>query len=105
MTSPLELITAAIAAWLVIGGAGIVQPRNLRVVRLLFIVGAVVAIGVAAVGLIALRGDPETIVLALGLPDLPFHLRVDALSAFFLILLGAATAAISLFSSGYFRAG
>ena len=39
MTSPLELITAAIAAWLVIGGAGIVQPRNLRVVRLLFIVG------------------------------------------------------------------
>ena len=36
MTSPLALITAAIVAWLVIGGAGIVQPRNLRVVRLLF---------------------------------------------------------------------
>ena len=105
MTSPLALITAAIVAWLVIGGAGIVQPRNLRVVRLLFIVGAAVALAVAAVALVALRAEPETIVLALGLPDLPFHLRIDALAAFFLVLLGAATAAISLFSSGYFRAG
>ena len=40
MTSPLALITAAIVAWLLIGGAGIVQPRNLRVVRLLFMLGA-----------------------------------------------------------------
>ena len=31
--------------------------------------------------------------LPLGLPDLPFHLRLDALSAFFLLLLGAAGAA------------
>jgi hypothetical protein len=29
-------------------------------------------------------------VLPLGLPDLPFHLRLDSLSAFFLLLLGAA---------------
>jgi formate hydrogenlyase subunit 3/multisubunit Na+/H+ antiporter MnhD subunit len=105
MTSPLALVTAAIVAWLVIGGAGIVQPRNLRVVRLLFILGAAVAVAVAAIALAALRADPETMVLALGLPDLPFHLRIDALAAFFLVLLGAATAAISLFSSGYFRAG
>ncbi len=41
--------------------------------------------------------------LPLGLPDLPFHLRLDSLSAFFLLLLGATSAAISLFSSGYFR--
>ena len=105
MTSPLALITAAIVAWLVIGGAGLVQPRNLRVVRLLFMLGAVVAIVVAAIALVALRAEPQAMVLPLGLPDLPFHLRLDALSAFFLILLGAAAAAISLFSSGYFRAG
>jgi formate hydrogenlyase subunit 3/multisubunit Na+/H+ antiporter MnhD subunit len=43
-------------------------------------------------------------VLPLGLPDLPFHLRLDALSASFLVLLGSASAAISLYSSGYFRA-
>jgi formate hydrogenlyase subunit 3/multisubunit Na+/H+ antiporter MnhD subunit len=43
-------------------------------------------------------------VLPLGLPDLPFHLRLDALSAFFLVLLGGAAAGISVFSAGYFRA-
>ena len=105
MTSPLALITAAIVAWLVIGGAGIVQPRNLRVVRLLFMLGALVAFVVAGIALIALSAQPQAIVLPLGLPDLPFHLRIDALAAFFLMLLGAATAAISLFSSGYFREG
>jgi formate hydrogenlyase subunit 3/multisubunit Na+/H+ antiporter MnhD subunit len=43
-------------------------------------------------------------VLPLGLPDLPFHLRLDALSAFFLVVLGVGRAAVSLFSAGYFRA-
>ena len=40
----------------------------------------------------AIGAPPSTTVLPLGLPDLPFHLRVDALSAFFLLLLGAAGA-------------
>ena len=97
MTSPLELITAAIVAWLVIGGAGIVQPRNLRVVRLLFMLGALVALIVAGIALVALGAAPQAMVLPLGLPDLPFHLRIDALAAFFLFLLGAAAAAISVF--------
>ena len=44
MTSPLALLTAAIVAWLAIGGAGIVRPRNLRVVRFLFVLGALVAV-------------------------------------------------------------
>ena len=48
---------------------------------------------------------PEVAVLPLGLPDLPFHLRLDALSAFFLLLLGAASAGVSVFAAGYFRSG
>ena len=44
-----------------------------------------------------------SLVLPLGLPDLPFHLRLDALSAFFLLLLGATSAAVSIYSAGYFR--
>ena len=44
-------------------------------------------------------------ILPLGLPDLPFHLRLDALAAFFLLVLGVAGAGISIFSAGYFRAG
>jgi hydrogenase-4 component B len=103
--TPLTAIAAAIAAWLVIGVLGLARPRNLRTVRVLFSLGAIVAVAVAGVALAALGDTPDTAVLPLGLPDLPFHLRLDALSAFFLILLGSAAAAISLFSSGYFRAG
>lgn len=104
-TSPLTLTTVAIFAWIAIGALGIVQPRNLRVVRMLFPAGACVGVALATIALFALARSPESIVLPLGLPDLPFHLRIDALSAFFLVLLGSATATISLFSSGYFRAG
>ena len=105
MISPLPLIVAAIAAWLAIGALGLARPRNLIYVgRGLFSAGAVIGLFVAAVALIALREVPQTIVLPLGLPDLPFHLRLDALSAFFLLLLGAAAAGISIFSAGYFRA-
>ena len=101
--SLLLLIVIAAIAWLTIGVLGLVRPRKLGVVRALFSAGAVVAIVVALIALVALGRAPETLVAPLGLPGLPFHLRLDALSAFFLVILGSATAAISLFSSGYFR--
>src|SRR5438046_2556348 len=100
MTSPLLPITIAIAAWLVIGVLGLIRPRDLRIVRVLFSIGVVVAVVLAMAAFNALSRPPEASVLPLGLPELPFHLRVDALSAIFLILLGSATAAISMFSSG-----
>jgi len=102
--SPLASIAAAIAAWLLIGALALVRPHALRVVRGLFTAGALIGIAMAVVAFVALPERPEAMILPLGLPDLPFHLRVDALSASFLVLLGAASAAISLYSSGYFRA-
>ena len=73
--------------------------------RLLFPLGAVVGLALAAVALFSIATPAEQQVLPLGLPDLPFHLRRDALSNVFLFLLGAASAGISLFGAGYFRAG
>ena len=100
----MTLVLAAIAAWLAIAALGIAGLRRLRFVsRVLFPAGAGVGVALAAAAFHAIGGPPEAVVLPLGLPDLPFHLRVDALSAFFLVLLGAASAAISLFSAGYFR--
>jgi formate hydrogenlyase subunit 3/multisubunit Na+/H+ antiporter MnhD subunit len=101
--SPLAAIVVAIAAWLAIGVLCIAKPRDLRVVRVLFPAGAIVGLVVAALALAALGDAAQTLVLPLGLPELPFHLRLDPLSAFFLLLLGCASACISLFSSGYFR--
>jgi hydrogenase-4 component B len=101
----LHLVVAAIIAWIAIGGLGLIRPRNLFYVgRVLFNVGAAVGILLAAAALVSMGQEANAIVLPLGLPDLPFHLRLDALSAFFLLLLGAAAAGISVFSAGYFRA-
>ena len=97
-------VLAAIAAWLAIGALGLARPRNLRFVsRLLFPAGSAVALALAVVAGFAVGAVPQATVLPLGLPMLPFHLRVDALSAYFLLLLGAAATAVSLFSAGYFR--
>lgn len=102
----LPLILGVILFWLALGLAGVFFPRNLPLVsRVLFPAGALGALALAGAALDALAGEVQSLVLPLGLPDLPFHLRLDALSAFFLLLLGAVTAGISVFAAGYFRRG
>ncbi len=99
-------ILAVVAAWVAIGIAGIAALRNFRIVaRFLFPLSAALSVTLAALALAALPSPPQIAVLAIGLPGLPFHLRLDALSAFFLVLLGIASAGISIFASGYFRVG
>ena len=51
----------------------------------------------------ALWLPPEQMTLPLGLPDLPFHLRIDGLAGFFLLLLGSVSAGITLYAAGFFR--
>ena len=104
MSGALQLTVAAIAAWLAIGVLGTVVGRGrARVSRALFIGGAGVGLVLAVAGITALGKTAQIAVLPLGLPNLPFHLRLDSLSAFFLLLLGATASGISLFSAGYFR--
>jgi hydrogenase-4 component B len=104
MASPLGLV----CAWLVLGFAGLVRSHRIGWVGYtLFPLGALVGLGIALVGYSALKDGPvvQHAVLLLGLPDLPFHVRLDALSGFFLLLLGSVGAGISIFAAGYFRAG
>jgi formate hydrogenlyase subunit 3/multisubunit Na+/H+ antiporter MnhD subunit len=105
---PLRSLLILIAAWVALGSAGMFAPRGSRLVaRVLFPAGAIICLAVAALAAFFLLSGqaPQTTILPLGLPDLPFHLRLDALSAFFLLLLGVAGAGISIFSAGYFRVG
>ncbi len=43
------------------------------------------------------------IVLLMGLPDLPFHLRLDPLAGFFLTVIGLLSFFVSIYSAGYLR--
>lgn len=63
---------------------------------------AVAAIGLFC-GLGGLFTDPAAIVLPLGLPWIGAHLRLDALSAFFVLVVNLGGAAASLYAIGYGR--
>ncbi len=103
---PLDWLLSLIAAWLLIGLSGLLAPRRLSFVgRVLYPLGALVGLAVASVAFCALGEGAEVAILPLGLPDLPFHLRLDALSALFLLLLGGTSAGISIYSAGYLRKG
>jgi formate hydrogenlyase subunit 3/multisubunit Na+/H+ antiporter MnhD subunit len=43
------------------------------------------------------------VVLPLGLPDLPFHIRLDQLSGFFLVVIGLLSSFVSIYSLGYLK--
>ena len=72
---------------------------------MLFPLGGALGLALAAVAAAALFAAPQSAVLPIGLPGLPFHFRLDALAAFFLLLIGSVAAGVSAFAAGYFRKG
>jgi formate hydrogenlyase subunit 3/multisubunit Na+/H+ antiporter MnhD subunit len=104
--SSLSACLALIGLWGLIGLAGLLRPASLLYVgRTLFPLGAVCGVALAVVAAASLGMPSEQAVLRIGLPDLPMHVRRDALSSLFLFLLGGASAGISVFAAGYFRRG
>jgi len=101
---PIEVVVTLAVIWIGLGVIGLALMRTPRLITgAAFPVGALVSLALAATGLWAIGAPPSAVILPAGLPDLPFHVRIDALSGFFLLLLGGVSFGISLFSSGYFR--
>ena len=98
---PIDIATGVIVAWLLLGSSGLILNAS-SIARFVFPVSALGSLLLALAGLAGLT-ETSSLILPFGLPDLPFHLRMDALSSFFLLLLGSASVGISLFSAGYFR--
>ena len=99
---PIDVALGVVVAWLMLGIAGLLLQNTRIITHYIFPAGAVCSLVLAIAGLGGLA-ESSVAILPLGLPDLPFHLRMDALSSFFLLLLGGASIGISLFSAGYFR--
>jgi formate hydrogenlyase subunit 3/multisubunit Na+/H+ antiporter MnhD subunit len=101
---PLDVAGWLVQFWIALGVAGLLLQRSPQLItRFIFPLSALVSLLLAATGLWALAVPANIMVLPLGLPDLPFHLRLDPLSGFFLILLGGASFGVSLYSAGYFK--
>ena len=104
--SPLSASLTLLAAWGLIGFAGLLRPGSVGFAgRTLFPLGALCGVLLALVALAGLTAPTEQRTLLIGLPDLPMHVRLDALSSLFLLLLGVVSAGISVFAAGYFRRG
>ncbi|HWY73314.1 MAG TPA: hydrogenase 4 subunit B [Burkholderiaceae bacterium] len=102
----LDRILTVIAIWVGIGVVALVAPTRTRfVAHGLFPLSALLSLALAASALHGLFMPPQSAVLILGLPGLPFHLRMDSLSAFFLAVIGVTSAGTSIFSAGYVRKG
>jgi formate hydrogenlyase subunit 3/multisubunit Na+/H+ antiporter MnhD subunit len=102
----IDVVLLVITIWLGIGVAGVIALRQFGfVARVLFPLGGMCCLALAWAALQMIGSTPETAVLPLGLPQLPFHLRLDSLAAFFLLVIGAVGAGISIFAAGYFRKG
>lgn len=99
---PVNLAWGGVLFWLCLGAAALFLQRARGLLALVFPLGALGALFMAGVGMMGLLGPASAIVLPIGLPDLPFHLRLDALSAFFLALLGGAAFGVTLYAWGYF---
>jgi formate hydrogenlyase subunit 3/multisubunit Na+/H+ antiporter MnhD subunit len=102
----LDWVLVAAAGWLLVGVLGLFALTNLGwVAKVLFPAGGAIALVLFGVATFAMFATPQTAVLPLGLPGLPFHLRLDPLAAFFLMVIGATSAGVSAFAAGYFRKG
>jgi len=103
--SPLNWAAIAVAAALLSALTSLLVQRYPRlmarlVMPLLGVAGA--AAVVAGIGALLADG-PATTTLPLGLPWLPWQVRLDVLSGFFLVLIGLLTVAVALYGPGYVR--
>jgi formate hydrogenlyase subunit 3/multisubunit Na+/H+ antiporter MnhD subunit len=102
----LHIIFAVAVYWMALGLVSLaVRAERAAHARAFFALGAAGSLLLTIAAFVALSDWPQSLVLPLGLPDLPFHLRLDPLSAFFLVLLGMASSGISLHAAGYFEKG
>ncbi len=97
------LVLACIAGLLVLAVIGAVTAR-LPVARVL-VYGGCLGLSLATLlcGLLSIDAPPEQLTLPIGLPWIGGHVRLDALAAFFLVVVGLGSAAASLFALGYGR--
>jgi formate hydrogenlyase subunit 3/multisubunit Na+/H+ antiporter MnhD subunit len=103
-TQPVNWAWFGVLFWLAIAAANLFIRRARQLhAGVMFPLGALGALYMAGVGVAALFAEPSAMMLNIGLPDLPFHVRLDELSAFFLLLLGGAAFGITLYASGYLK--
>jgi hydrogenase-4 component B len=102
---PIDLASSTIILLLSVPAVAVLLNRSQRLMITACFSLAIVAaaLAVTAGALTVGRGTVNNVTLSAGLPDLPFHLRLDPLSGFFLVVIGLLSLFVSLYSIGYVK--
>ncbi|HXR87786.1 MAG TPA: hydrogenase 4 subunit B [Stellaceae bacterium] len=99
----LDLALAGVAGFLCVALAGIALARSRTATPIVYGASLLLSLIVLAAALAALlaRAPAASLVLPLGLPWIGAHFRLDALAAFFLVVVSLGGATASLYALGY----
>ena len=105
ITGPLALISSSVALLLLlILIAPIIKGHQRFLINSSFFLSSVASmLGIVGGVWAVASGITNTIVLPLGLPDLPFHLRIDPLAGYFITVICLLSFFISIYSIGYVK--
>jgi len=101
-------INIALSSVLILLGTALIAPLFKKNQKLMITFSFVLASIASFMGVVAGvwtvdAGLVYKMVLLIGLPDLPFHLRLDALSGYFFTVIGLLSLFVSIFSIGYVK--
>jgi len=103
----LPINLAIFSVLLLLSGAvlGLLLSRSQRIlIYINFFLAAVASLTAIIAGAVTVgNGVINRLVLPAGLPNLPFHLRLDPLSGFFLVVIGLLGLFVSIYSMGYVK--
>ena len=96
---------ASVAGFLLVALAGVALARRHAATQIVYGASLALSMLVLAASLAALltRAPPASLVLPLGLPWIGTHFRLDALAAFFVIVVSLGSSTASLYALGYGR--
>src|SRR5208283_55920 len=103
--SPIDIASLSILVLFLMAALAALLRQNQHVLAVVcsFLTGIASLLAViAGVCTVGSRITGKTVLL-IGLPDLPFHLRLDPLSGFFLTVIGLLSFFVSVYSAGYLR--
>lgn len=101
--NPLASILGGTALLLCLGIVACTIKPNRRWIRFAYGLSAILSVGLLVSAVFALFSSdaPSTMVLPIGLPWIGSHFRLDALSAFFLVVVNLGGAVAGLYAMGY----
>ncbi len=99
----IDLVLACILAWLVLALIGVATAQTRLGTPVVYAGSLLVALVLLVAGITAIPAAVSREALPIGLPSIGGHVRLDALSGFFLVIIGLGSTASSLFALGYGR--